>query len=165
MGPEALTRRTGGRRGGEGGEEKIEGGGGRGGSRTTPSGNRSTPPPRYGNHGEEQGFRGDCRGGYDREGRGGGRGEEVTIADMGVREEADTMMPEITMIIGEMRGQAEVVKEEISEMIAGAAEVEVGDPSEARNRINSSSSSSKRRQQRCSSGEEVFSLASKQWPG
>ena len=63
---------------------------------------------------------------------------------MGVREEADTMMPEITMIIGEMRGQAEVVKEEISEMIAGAAEVEVGDPSEARNRINSSSSSSKR---------------------
>ena len=27
MGPEALTRRTGGRRGGEGEEEKIEGGG------------------------------------------------------------------------------------------------------------------------------------------
>ena len=67
--------------------------------------------------------------------------EEVTMADMGVREEADTMMPETTMIIGEMRGEGE---EETSGTIAGATEVEVEDPSEARIRINSSSSSSKR---------------------
>ena len=70
--------------------------------------------------------------------------EEVTMADMGVREEADTMMLEITMIIGEMRGEGEVWEEETSGTIAGATEVEVEDPSEARIRINSSSSSSKR---------------------
>ena len=70
--------------------------------------------------------------------------EEVTMADMGVREEADTMMPEITMIIGEMREEGEVEEEETSGTIAGATEVEVVDPSEARIRINSSSSSSKR---------------------
>merc|ERR1719357_1687882 len=66
------------------------------------------------------------------------------MADMEVREEADTMMPETTMIIGEMRGEGEVGEEETSGTIAGATEVEVEDPSEARIRINSSSSSSKR---------------------
>ena len=77
-------------------------------------------------------------------GREGVGAEEVTMADMGVREEADTMMLEITMIIGEMRGEGEVEEEETSGTIAGATEVEVEDPSEARIRINSSSSSSKR---------------------
>merc|ERR1719192_79934 len=66
------------------------------------------------------------------------------MADMGVREEADTMMPEIIMIIGEMRGEEEVEEDETSGTIAGATEVEVVVPSEARIRINSSSSSSKR---------------------
>merc|ERR1719192_3170348 len=66
------------------------------------------------------------------------------MADTGVREEADTMIPEITMIIEEMRGEGEVGEEETSGTIAGATEVEVVDPSEARIRINSSSSSSKR---------------------
>ena len=77
-------------------------------------------------------------------GREGEAAEEVTMADMGVRAEADTMTLETTMITGEMRGEGEVGEDETSGTIAGATEVEVVDPSEARIRINSSSSSSKR---------------------
>ena len=78
-------------------------------------------------------------------GREGEAAEEVTMADMGVRAEADTMTLETTMITGEMRGEGEEVGEdETSGTIAGATEVEVVDHSEARIRINSSSSSSKR---------------------
>merc|ERR1719210_1656370 len=54
------------------------------------------------------------------------------------------MTPEVTMITGEMREGAEVGEDETSGTIAGATEVEVEDPSEARIRINSSSSSSRR---------------------
>merc|ERR1719494_24255 len=53
-------------------------------------------------------------------------------------------MLEITMIIGEMRGEEEVEEDETSGTNAGATEVEVVDPSEARIRIKGSSSSSRR---------------------
>ena len=145
MGPEALTRRTGGRRGGEGEEEKIEGGG------------RGVGEVGVGQlhlgigvlHHQDMATMGRSKGSgviveeamIEREGEG---AEEVTMADMGVKEEADIMILEITMIIEEMRGEGEVGGEETSGTIAGATEVEVEDPSEAKIRINSSSSSSKR---------------------
>ena len=145
MGPEALTRRTGGRRGGEGEEERIEGGG-------PGAGEEGVGQLHLGIgvlHHQDMVTMGRSKGSgviveegmIEREEE---AAEEVTMADMGVRAEADTMTLETTMITGEMRGEGEVGEDETSGTIAGATEVEVVDPSEARIRINSSSSSSKR---------------------
>ena len=145
MGPEALTRRTGGRRGGEGEEEKIEGGGPGVGEEEVGQLHLGIGVLHHQDMVTMERSKGsgviveEAMIGREEEGA-----EEVTMADMGVREEADTMMLETTMIIGEMRGEGEVGEEETSGTIAGATEVEVVVPSEARIRINSSSSSSKR---------------------